>query len=398
MLRVVAKTLREGILVKMRGVRVNRHNRPLKRRLVGYNDSAYGAPYGSGILRDYSEFFMVKMSDVAKRAGVSIPTVSFVLNGKQSRQTISEATQQRVWQAVEELGYRRNHAAKAMRTGLFNCAALVLSTTPQRSHLPPPLLSGILNELEAHGMHLVITKISDDKLTNAKYLPGILRECMADGLLIDYTNDAPAQMQPLIDSFHIPAIWINIQRERDCVFPNDTKAGRDATEYLIGMGHRQVAYLQAPQSVHYSNAARRGGYEMAMQAHGLAARVIDVPLDRSPGEQRQQMVRALQQELPTAIVAYDHAIAAPFYHVACVEMGLRIPEELSLLLMHHEPFHEVGNHVTTWGIPFREVGRRAVEALLKRISNPEEILPPAAIDFDFSPLYEGATCAPPRQI
>jgi len=182
------------------------------------------------------------MSDVAKRAGVSIPTVSFVLNNKQSRQTISDATKARVWQAIDELGYRRNHAAKTTRTGLFGCAALILSTSRSRSYLPEALLDGIYKELESQGMHLVITRLSDAKLTDPKYVPGILRECMADGLLIDYINDFPPQMAELIESRNIPAVWLNVRRERDCVTPDDFQAGYDATRHLIAAGHARIAY------------------------------------------------------------------------------------------------------------------------------------------------------------
>src|SRR6185295_16580276 len=182
----------------------------------------------------------VTIKEIAERSGLSVPTVSQVLNNKGHR--YRSETCKRVLKAVRELGYRPNSSARAIRMGRFNCVALLLSTERHKSFLPNELLRGIHDGVAEHDYHMSLTVLPDDKLTSQGFVPKILRQWMADGLLINYHVDVPQRMIELIHEHGIPSVWINTKQKSDCAFPDDLGASREATEKLLALGHRRIFY------------------------------------------------------------------------------------------------------------------------------------------------------------
>lgn len=168
-----------------------------------------------------------------------------------------------------------------MRSGHFGAVTLLLSSERERSWLPEPLLIGIHDELARHGLHLSVARLPDEQLHNEQFVPKLLREWASDGLLINYLWQLPQYLNELIDRYRIPAIWLNVSLERDCVHPNDEAACEEMTGHLIEWGHRDIAFVcfaggNAAKS-HYSVQARRQGYERTMLAAGLAPRHLGNP-------------------------------------------------------------------------------------------------------------------------
>src|SRR2546421_5430565 len=104
----------------------------------------------------------VTIKEIARRTGMSIPTVGNILGRSADR--YSAKTQQRIRQAAQELGYKPNSSARAMRQGRFGCAALVLSRSKQQthSHIPAGLLDGLDDALARHDMHLTVARLTDE--------------------------------------------------------------------------------------------------------------------------------------------------------------------------------------------------------------------------------------------
>src|SRR5689334_6241280 len=187
------------------------------------------------------------------------------------------------------MGYKPNSSARAMRNGRIDCAALVLSRShPQvLSHIPVGLLDGLDDELAHHNMHLTVSRLTDEQLSRDDFLPKVLREYMADGMIVNYTHEIPPRMLELIHAHHTPAVWVNAKLKSDCVHPDDLAAADAATRALIEQGHRRIAMLhliepgvferlsfeQARPRFHYSVADRAEGYARAMHAAGLKSRV-----------------------------------------------------------------------------------------------------------------------------
>lgn len=340
---------------------------------------------------------MPTLSDVAALAGVSKVSASVALNGAKSGTVLSEATRGRIVMAAEELGYKRNGSMASATTGRFGCVALLLSTEEYRSNLPQPMWNGIHDELAAHNMHLTMARLPDEKLTDEGVVPKILREWMADGLLIDYTHHIPQRMLGLIRAHQMPAVWINSKQGSDCVYPDDHEAAARLTRHLLQLGHTRVLYLDFIHGYgngqeHYSYLERVAGYRSAMQDAGLTPRVE--PGTWIPEDQRETHIGALLQESerPTAILTYGDGetdMIAP----AAAELGLRMPRDLSIASFLPAGTRYMGRALTTCSVPEYAMGRSATQMLRQKIQNPAHTLAPVALKFEFE---AGQTCAPPK--
>jgi len=329
------------------------------------------------------------IKDIAERTGVSHVTVS---NALRRSGRMAEDTRRRILKTARELGYRPNTFAKATRMGRFSAAGLLMSTFHGRSHISFGLLDGIQSELAAHEMHLVMSRLPDEKLTSEAKLPRLLREWMTDGLLINYNIDVPEEMVRLIREHALPSIWINADMDSDCVCPDDAGAGRMATEQLLSHGHRRIAYLQYPtptahRKKHHSEQRRREGYEQAMQSVGLAsgAELLDAAWTR-PGDgfgekdtRVEAAVRWLQRDgRPSAVVTYSSSVAQPLLHATAL-LGIRVPEELALITIEDMPVAAQGVPITTIDLNVEEMGRQAVRMLLQKIEAPTDPLAPTKV-------------------
>jgi LacI family transcriptional regulator len=338
--------------------------------------------------------------DVALLAGVKQPTVSLALNGAKSGTRISEATRQRIVQAAAELGYRPNSSARAMKSGRFGSVAVLTSANPARGHVQTAMLNGIHDELAANGQHLMLMKAPDESLTDEYVMPRLLQEWTVDGLLVGLNQEvdeeaaAPPRMVEIIERYHIPSIWLNVVREWDCVRPDDEQGGFDATRYLLELGHRRIAYVGPPRrerhTNHYSQQHRKEGHERAMREAGLALQVL---LHDGDAERRQQLEAAYSwlaaSRRPSAMVFYTGAGAVMALQAAQM-LGLRVPEELSLVAIDDMPARHPLAVVDTFEIPFQQLGRNAVQQLLRKIEKPDEFLPPRTLPLT---LVRGETCA-----
>lgn len=325
----------------------------------------------------------VTLKRIAEHCGLSPQTVGYILNGKAD--LFRPETRDKVLAAARELGYRPNAAAKAMRSGRFGCAALVLSTQPGRSSLFPAFLAGVDDELAKTGMHLAHAPLADERLSDTGFVPKILSQVMADGLLINYNAEIPPALIEAIERHRIPAVWINSQQPHNCVFPDDLGAGRQATEHLLSLGHRRIAYVDysygsARPAAHYSSRDRQGGYEQAMHGAGLTPRVIRSPEGLSSGQRLPAILAWLKAaDRPSAVVTYSPRDALPILHAATAILRLRVPQDLSLATIEDDVADQSGVALTTVIIPRYDLGSVAVQMLLERIADPQRELTPRAL-------------------
>lgn len=341
---------------------------------------------------------MVTMHDIAAKAGVAQSTVSFVLNERNTTVRISDETKQKVVEAAESLGYRRNSSARAMRTGRFGCVALLQSVQPTRSFAPQEMLNAIHDELALRDQHLTLARLPDEKLTDDQFVPKILREWMADGLLIDYIDHIPEHLIALVRRSKIPAIWMNSRQDFDCVHPQDYEAGAQATRYLLSLGHRHIAYVdwrpewQSSQKTHYSAVDRRQAYEDVLREAQLEPRFIHRGYLGGEGTELDFATYILRDPVrPTAIVAYGRREAQTLLFAAA-KMGLSVPQDLSLVTFGVSDERFFGIFPTQMVVPFREMGSLAVRLLQRKIENPTQLLPTHTLP---CLLQSGETCAPP---
>lgn len=273
--------------------------------------------------------------------------------------------------------YFVNGAARAMRSGQFNCISLLQSTCYTWSMLPNQLMGGIQKELAEHGKHLLLSELPDEKLVNEGFVPKILTELFADGLLVNYNTSIPQKMIRLIMDHHIPSVWINSKQKENCVHPDDYDGGIQAAEYLLKLGHHRIAFAGYTGEKHYSAKDRFEGYSKVMIEAGLKTQLFEKNLDlHDVGEFSIEMLS--QKKRPTAVICYTEKEFLGMQYAAN-KLGLKLPEDLSLVVFNPVPLELIGMFATTVVLPEEEIGRTAVKLLLKLIEDPSKSLKPVKI-------------------
>jgi LacI family transcriptional regulator len=341
----------------------------------------------------------ITLADIATRVGVDRSTVSRVLSNKAAEGGISAELAERIVAKARELNYIPNHFARAVREGKFNCAALLMSTIQGRSYLPSRLLDGIHDGLAEADMHLTVAKVPDEQLNSADYVPKILRTLMADGLLINYTNHLPEHLVDIVTRQQLPAVWINTRCDTAAVYPRNFEAAEAMTRRLVELGHRRIAYLdlcagrEDVSSAHFSAADRLAGYVAAMQEAGLEPWEVRGERAYTTFEMEKSFLIDFlrRSDRPTAVVCY-FSVFVPAILRAAEEVGIRVPQELSIATFAPESFREHGLTVSAMLEPHYQMGREAVQLLRARVTGPSRKLPSSPLDFMWLDLD---TCVPP---
>jgi LacI family transcriptional regulator len=333
----------------------------------------------------------VTLKMIAAKSGVSVSTVSHVLGSR--AHLFNAKTRDKVLAAARDLDYKPNAVARAMRSGKSGTIALLLSTTQHTSNLPQEMLRGIETTLAEHDLQLSLTQLPDEERAANGVVPRVLRERLVDGLLINMQEEIPASIRLLIAKLNLPSISLNCLKPSDTVHPDDMSAGYTATRHLLDLGHRRIAYASYSDSPHYSMQARIDGYEKAMREAGLAPRIIHHP-PYIPHLERIAVSKPWlkKADRPSAVITYSAGTALPILLAASVELGLRVPQDLSLVTFSEHLEDTCGIALTTMILPEFAIGQAAVKMLLSKMASPAEEIASQAIDFA---LATGQTCAPP---
>jgi LacI family transcriptional regulator len=305
---------------------------------------------------------MVRSLDVAERAGVSRATVSLVLSGRDDTR-IPEITRKHVLQIAQEMGYRPHRSGRAVRSGKTGNIALLLSTVEERSLFSPQLLDGLMDAAAEHDQHLLISRVPDGKLSDSNFVPKILKEFAADGVILNYNSHTPPHLATQISEAGIPAIWINDKRSADCVYPDDFAAARDATLSLIAQGHTSIGYAGWGPGPHYSMGDRLAGYQAALKTQKLPETVS--LWDQSPRE------NPFENTPPTAVLCYSPHLLPALWKLA--------PKGTEFVVFHIEPYVTLEHRFTTWLLPDYTLGKEAVRSLIQKIAIPSALCAPQAI-------------------
>jgi LacI family transcriptional regulator len=330
---------------------------------------------------------MASLSDVARHAGVSRTTAAYVLRGRGGEVGIRTETRQRVRDAASQLGYLPNASARAVSTGRFNTATLIVSSNLAHSYLPNQLLCGIHDALAERRQQLTLSQIDDALLAEGGFVPRLMKERMTDGLLVNYTAHSAGVAERLKES-GLPMVWLNSDLKHDCVRPDDYGIGRLAAERLLAAGHRRVAYM-ADHSPHYCTRHRWEGFRDTCRAAG----VEPASIQHDGYQHYSEIVPWLQATRPQAIFAYAEYNAKPVVSAA-LSLGWRVPEDLSLITTHPFDSYDSGIRIDTIQLPEYEMGKQAVALLMERIADPLARSAPILLPGTYKPA---ATIAPPRQ-
>jgi LacI family transcriptional regulator len=333
------------------------------------------------------------LATVAALAGVSAPTVSKVING---RDDVAEATRVRVQAALAELGYESPMQRRARSTGPVMVDLVIDGTNTQYSM---ELLTGILDCAAAEDVDVVVGNVTPAKLHRANHEEWAQRmvESGRKGLIL-VTSELTSQQLDSFQQRNIPVVVIdplNPPRQGyTSVGATNWAGGKEATEHLIGLGHERIAFLGGPNAAECS-VARLHGYLAALMSHGISSR----PEYILAGEFNRQFGVAGTRELltldepPTAIFAGSDTVALGVLEEAR-QHGLRVPDDLSLVGFDGTPLTEQTlPRLTSVAQPLQEMGRAALRAVLRLVKG--EALDSAHMELATELVVRDST-APPR--
>jgi LacI family transcriptional regulator len=313
----------------------------------------------------------VTIKDVAQASGVSYSTVSRVLTGYEF---VKERTRQRVMDAAENLGYAANPHARSLVGGNSRIIGLLVPNLD--NGYVGTIMQGIDIALAQANYDLVLYTSHRHPDKESYYVRAITNG-LTDGLLL---------VAPLV-----PASYIEALREQDfpyvlidqadatesssVVEATNWQGAYDATEYLIQLGHRRIAFIKGSPVVR-SAADRLDGYKAALTDKGISILeelLIEGDFQQQTAYESAQRLLQSQQTLPTAIFASNDLSA--FGAIDAVrECGLRIPDDISIIGFDDIPQASfVYPKLTTVRQPLEEMGQVAVKILLERIRNPSNM-------------------------
>ncbi|WP_299039467.1 LacI family DNA-binding transcriptional regulator [uncultured Pseudokineococcus sp.] len=301
------------------------------------------------------------MTDVARRAGVSHQTVSRVLNGHPS---IRPETRERVQRAIDDLGYRRNRAARALVTRRTLTIGVVASSTPLFG--PSSTLHGVERAAHAAGYATILSTSDTTGRDGVLACVAQLADRGVDGLVLT----APLHEVPDLRE-HLPADLPTVCATGGPVagLPSvhvDHRAGaRAATDLLVGLGHREVRHVGGSPGW-FEAAEREGGWRDALEAAGVAPSPV-LTGGWSASEGYAAGLALADDPAATAVVAANDQLALGLLR-ALGERGVDVPGRVSVAGFDDVP--EAGYlspPLTTVRQDLARVGREAVHLLLARL-------------------------------
>jgi len=318
----------------------------------------------------------VTMRDVAARAGVSIATVSRVLNNFPA---ISEETKQHVRAVCAELNYMPDFAARGLSGHATHMLGLIV---PDVSN---PYFSGMATAIgraaSENGYQVLLSNSLHAPERELEVIDSMLSQ-QVDGLLISaYSPEQQRQRDELIRLQ--PCVYLGSNHGDGCSFVEvDNENGAcQAVKYLLRLGHRDICFLGGRQGSS-TLAARLRGYYRMREENGFTGEVITAP-EETRGLRQWSYERALElfqsDWRPKAIIAYSDMIALKVLEAA-EECGLRSPEDFSILGFDNI-YYGAFPRIQLTSISQRKIwmGRLAVERLLEKIAGDdrttEDVLP-----------------------
>ncbi|MEO6268738.1 MAG: LacI family DNA-binding transcriptional regulator [Lautropia sp.] len=307
-----------------------------------------------------------KLSDVARRAGVSTATVSRALS---TPAKVSGDLLARVLAAVRETGYVPHGAARALRSRRTRTIGAVIPTLTTRSSPAPT--HALQKSLNAAGYNLMLACHEFDPANETTIVQSLIGRGI-DGVVLVGLDHEPALFE-MLDQFRIPYLltWaIDPEGRHSCVGFRNREAAARVAGYLHDMGHRRFAMI-AGETAHNDRARERlAGVREALAARGIgpdALLVLETPYTFDAGSQALHTLAASQPR-PTAIICGNDVLAIGAIGEART-LRLRVPQDLSIVGFDDLPISSlITPALTTVRVPTREMGETAAVHLLSRIA------------------------------
>ena len=312
----------------------------------------------------------VTIAAIAQEAGVSVPTVSRVING---RSDVAPATRQRIEELLSQHDYRRRGARGGMGASLID---LVFNDLD--SPWAVEIIRGVEEVAHASGMGTVVSAIHRRTAPTRQWLQN-LRARASDGVIL-VTSDLAPGLHAELKRLNVPVVVVDPAGVPSLDVPTigatNWTGGLRATEYLISLGHRRIGFIAGPVSLMCSR-ARLDGYRAALEAAGIP--VVDELIQPGNFYHESGFTGGMSlldlKEPPTAIFAASDQMALGVYE-AVRQKGLRVPGDVSVVGFDDLPEVRWSSPpLTTVRQPLVEMGILAARTVL-RLAQGEKVESP----------------------
>ena len=323
-------------------------------------------------------------ADVARLAGVSRATVSYVLNDRMDgRIPITAQTQQKVLAAAEELGYAPSALARNLRSGASRTIGLLMPAVHNPHYWS--ILEGAEEAITAQGYHLALVTANLDPERERHCLQSLLQHRLDGLILIPTFIDKFTDELQMLSERNSPVVLITPTEGADWIFP-DIRGGAEAMmDHLLGLGHRRIAFINGVARRHLSQ-TREDVYLEKVSAAGIPK---DPDLLITCGYRTGDAYAAARalldlDEPPTAIWTVNDLLAVGALR-AVHERGLRVPDDVAVAGFDDiDLAQQLYPPLTTVHMPALEMGARAAEVLFARLQDPncnlmQELMPTSLV-------------------
>ena len=311
---------------------------------------------------------MPTIKEVARRARVSVGTVSNVISGTS---TVKAALRERVELAVRELNYHPDHIARSLKSRRTSTLAIVISdiTNP----FFPLVVRGAEDAASKRGYLLTIFN-TDDHVERERQIFSVLRMRRVDGVLVVVAPDS-GKSEHLLDIIGagIPVVCLDRVPpgvKVDSVVLDNVKGTRICVRHLLAMGHRRIAIISGPRTLQTAH-DRVEGYHLALREAGVAYTSALVREGDFRFESGYRLAKdlCLSHPRPTAILALNCTMGMGAYK-AIQELALECPEDVALAVFDEVPGADVFRpHLTVVSQPAYEIGYQAADLLIRRLNH-----------------------------
>lgn len=321
----------------------------------------------------------VKIKDVAAHAGVSVGTVSNVLNG---RETVSAATVQRVRAAIDSLGYVRNDAARQLRAGRSRSIALIVLDVGN------PFFAAVARGAEARaareGYVVLLGSSGADSVQERLYLDQFAEQRVAGVLLTP--ADADGDVVERLAVAEIPVVLVDERTggvDVCTVSVDDVEGGHLAAAHLLAGGRRRIAFVAGPLGTRQVADRLAGARRAIAEVEGAELEIIETDaMNVLAGRAAGERLRA-RTDRPDAIFAANDLLAVGVLQALTIFGDVRVPEDIALVGYDDIDFAAAAIvPLTSIRQPAEELGSTAVDLLLRRLDG---ALEPAGRQVRFQP-------------
>ncbi|UCZ54407.1 substrate-binding domain-containing protein [Bacillus shivajii] len=313
----------------------------------------------------------ITIKDVAKKAGVSIATVSRIINEQSG---YSQRTKDKVVRVIEDLGYTPNALARGLVGKETKTIGVLL---PKVSGLyASRLLEGIERRANAENYSVLVCHLNSSDSRAVDDLQ-VLKEKQVDGIIYA-SEEMSTEQGNMLQTFMCPVILVSTKSMRFS-FPyikvDDVQAAYDGTAYLIGQGHKEIALVSGSADDPIAGKPRIDGFMQAMKDHDIEVNPDLIEYGNFRFESGKRCMEKLMQKRKrfSAVFATSDEMAIGVLSVA-YEKGIRIPHDLSVIGYDNTQAAEMAiPPLTTVSQPLMDMGERAVDMMIQQRKQQETV-------------------------